>query len=366
VRDTGIGIAQDKLPVFAAFAQADSSTARKYGGSGLGLAIVKRLVALMRGEVTIESTVGEGSTFSFTSPFEAQPDRQAAPPWRALENVAVLIVDNNQSGLAAMCRMLGERGATITGVASYEAALSAIRQAVSAGIPPRIVLLDDRIASEDSVELRQLTAAASQCGASMIAMIHCDNLAADVSRLRSLKLETYLVKPISVSEMIKALRQALVGEAVEEPSDNRNRSAAVDASQPSIVDRPLKILFADDSSDNRTLIRAFLKKAPYHLDEVENGRQAIDRFIAADDYDLVLMDIQMPEIDGYAATRAIRKWEQENDRKRTPIIALTASVFGEAVRLTQAAGCDAHVAKPISKAALLRAIYDAVAGASQA
>ena len=230
------------------------------------------------------------------------------------------------------------------------------------------MLLDDRIASEDSGELRQLSAAASQCGASIIAMIHCDNLAADVSRLRSLKIDTYLVKPISVSELDKALRHALEGDAVEEPSDNRNRNrnAAVDASQPSIVDRPLKILFADDSSDNRTLIRAFLKKTHYHLDEVENGRQAIDRFIAAADYDLVLMDIQMPEVDGFAATRAIRKWEQENSRKRTPIIALTASVFGEAVRLTQAAGCDAHVAKPISRATLLRAIYDAVAEASQA
>jgi PAS domain S-box-containing protein len=369
VRDTGIGIGQDKLPaLFDDFAQADSSTARRYGGSGLGLAIVKRLAALMRGKVALESTPGKGSIFSFISPFETQPDLPAAARWPALENVAMLIVDNNQTGRAVLARMLGERGARMTEVASYEAGSSAIGQAVSAGSPPRIVLLDDRIASEDSSELRRLIAAASQCGASVVAMIHCDNLAADVSRLRSLKIETYLVKPISVSELIKALGQALEGDAVEQPSDNRNRnrSAAVDARQPSIVDRPLKILFADDSSDNRTLIRAFLKKTHYHLDEVENGRQAIDRFIAAADYDLVLMDIQMPEVDGFAATRAIRKWEQDNDRKRTPIVALTASVFGEAVRLTQAAGCDAHVAKPISRATLLRAIYDAVAGASPA
>ena len=136
VRDTGIGIEQDKLPaLFDAFAQADSSTARRYGGSGLGLAIVKRLAALMRGEVTIESTPGKGSIFSFTSPFEAQPDRQATAPWPALENVAVLIVDNNQTGLAVLCRMLGERGAKISGLASYEAGLSAIRQAVSCGHP---------------------------------------------------------------------------------------------------------------------------------------------------------------------------------------------------------------------------------------
>ena len=126
-----------------------------------------------------------------------------------------------------------------------------------------------------------------------------------------------------------------------------------------IVERPLNILFADDSDDNRTLIRAFLKKTPYHLDEVENGRQAIDSFIAGH-YDLVLMDIQMPEVDGYAATRAIRAYERDHNRARTPIIALTASVFSDAVRLALDAGCDAHVGKPISKATLLRAIYDAV------
>ena len=111
------------------------------------------------------------------------------------------------------------------------------------------------------------------------------------------------------------------------------------------------------------LIRAFLKKTPYHLDEVENGRQAIDSFIAGH-YDLVLMDIQMPEVDGYAATRAIRDWERDHNRVRTPIIALTASVFSESVRLTQAAGCDAHVGKPLKKATLLRAIYDAVGAAA--
>jgi CheY-like chemotaxis protein len=107
-----------------------------------------------------------------------------------------------------------------------------------------------------------------------------------------------------------------------------------------------------------------LKKTLYHLDEVENGRQAIDSFIAGK-YDLVLMDIQMPEVDGYAATRAIRDWEREHNRARTPIIALTASVFSDAVRLTRAAGCDAHVGKPVSKAALLRAVYDAIEAAQK-
>jgi two-component system, sensor histidine kinase and response regulator len=195
-------------------------------------------------------------------------------------------------------------------------------------------------------------------------MIHCDNLAADLSRLKSLKLNTYLIKPIDINELAKVVRHAIAGDADEAPADH-GRAAASDANELPIVDRPLKILFADDSIDNRTLVRAFMKKTPYHLDEVGNGRQAIDRFIAAGDYDLVLMDIQMPEVDGYAATRAIRDWERAHDRAHTPIVALTASVFPEAIRLARSAGCDGHLGKPISKAILLRTIYDAVEGTSQ-
>jgi PAS domain S-box-containing protein len=361
VRDTGIGIAKDKLPaLFAAFAQADSSTARKYGGSGLGLAIVKRLVSLLRGEVAIESELGKGSVFSFTTQFEPRPDAPASEQWPDLAQVPILIVDNNRTEREVLHRMFSDRGASVAEATSCAAGLVAITQAVAAGSPPRIVLLDDRIHSPDAHESGRLIAAASQCGSSIVAMIHCDNLAADVSRLRSMKLDTYLVKPIDMSELAKAVRRAIMGDAPE-ISWKQHRLAS--AGHLPIVDRPLKILFADDSSDNRTLIRAFLKKTPYRLDEVENGKQAIDAFVAGG-YDLVLMDIQMPEVDGYAATRAIRRWERKHDRASTPIIALTASVFGEAVRLTRAAGCDAHVGKPIDKATLLRAIFDAMLASS--
>jgi PAS domain S-box-containing protein len=359
VRDTGIGIAKDKVPaLFAAFSQADSSTARKYGGSGLGLAIVKRLVTLMQGDVSLESEPGMGSVFNFTSMFELDPDAPAAEPWPDLAKMPMLIVDNKPTGRAVLRQMLAERGAEVVEAASYEAGRNAIARAVAAGRPPRLVLLDDRSAAAANADgIAQLIASASQCGASIIATIHCDNLAADISRLKSLKLERYLVKPIDMRELAKVISGAMAGETGEAP---QNHHAASNTQPPPVVDRPLKILFADDSTDNRTLIRAFLKKTLYHLDEVENGRQAIDSFVAAGDYDLVLMDIQMPVVDGYAATRAIRDWERGHNRARTPIVALTASVFNEAVRLTRAAGCDAHLGKPIGKATLLRAIYDAV------
>jgi two-component system, sensor histidine kinase and response regulator len=275
--------------------------------------------------------------------------------------VPVLIVDSNRCGREVFVQLLSGRGASVTEASSNEAALTATKQAISAGHPPRLMLLDDRIASSDTQTLEQLIVEASSCGASTITMIHCDNLAADIARLKSLKLETYLVKPIDTHELVKVIRHVIVGDAGEVPQDHPR--LASDARPAPIVGRPLKILFADDSTDNRTLVRAFLKKTPYHLDEVENGRQAIDAFIAAGDYDLVLMDIQMPEVDGYAATRAIRDWEREHNHAHTKIIALTASVFPEAIRLTREAGCDGHLGKPISKTTLLRTIYDAVGGA---
>ncbi|MDO8434815.1 MAG: PAS domain S-box protein [Candidatus Binatus sp.] len=365
VRDTGIGIAKDKLAsLFAAFSQADSSTARKYGGSGLGLAIVKRLVSLMQGEVALQSEVGKGSILSFTSLFEHQFNPPAEIEWPALAQMPVLVVDDNQTARAVLREMLSGWGASVIEAASYAACLIEIREACAAKRSPRIILLDDRIPSPDPREPSQLIAAASQCGASIIAMIRCDNLAADISRLRSMKLENYLVKPVELSELAKAIGRVMASGSEQAPCNtlqlpHKPADAGNGAGPPPIVERPLKILFADDSSDNRLLVRAFLKKTSYRLDEVENGRQAINAFIGGG-YDLVLMDIQMPEVDGYAATRAIRDWERAHNRAPTPIIALTASVFSEAVRLTRMAGCDAHVSKPVNKATLLRAIYDVV------
>ena len=360
VRDTGIGIAKDKLPfLFEAFSQADSSTARKYGGSGLGLAIVKRLVDLMQGEVTLESELDKGSTFSFTSPFELDPGPPAATPvWPNLSQMPVLVVVGNGTAREVLCRTLSGHGASVSEAASYVEGSSAIAGSVREGRPPRLMLLDARIGSPNLSAMEQLIAAASQCGASIIAMIHCDNLTADTARLKSLKLDNYLIKPIDMRELTRACHVIVGDQTVEAPQVRRCVSGS--AATPTIVDRPLKILFADDSIDNRTLVRTFLKKTPYHLDEAENGRLAVDAFTTAGDYDLVLMDIQMPEVDGYAATRAIRDWEREHNRRHTPIIALTASVFPEAIRLTREAGCDGHLGKPIAKRTLLRAIYDAI------
>jgi CheY-like chemotaxis protein len=191
-------------------------------------------------------------------------------------------------------------------------------------------------------------------------MLRTSDLTSEVGRLRALGLDNYIVKPVRHAELFAAVARAYAGAHLE-PRGGRPASAAIappPASSP-ILDRPLQILMADDSHDNRALIRAYLKKTPYLLVEAEDGQAAIDKFVAGN-FDLVLMDIQMPNVDGYEATSTIRVWEVANSRRRTPIVALTASALEEAVHRTREAGCDAHITKPVKKSTLLGAIRDAI------
>jgi two-component system sensor histidine kinase/response regulator len=186
-------------------------------------------------------------------------------------------------------------------------------------------------------------------------MLSSTDLTGKVGRLRALGVHDYIVKPVRRAELFAAILRAREGVRAE----SRGDKVAPAVPPPPFLDRPLKILMADDSQDNRALIRAYLKKTPYHLEEAEDGQQAIDKFIAGQ-FDVVLMDIQMPIVDGYQATTAIRGWERENNRRRTPIVALTASALEEAVHRSKAAGCDAHVTKPVKRSTLLEAIHDAI------
>ena len=186
-------------------------------------------------------------------------------------------------------------------------------------------------------------------------MLGSNDLTGKVARLRALEVHNYIVKPVRRAELFAAIGLALEGVRAEPRGDK----VAPAAPSPPHLDRALKILMADDSQDNRALIRAYLKKTPYRLEEAEDGQQAIDKFISGK-FDVVLMDIQMPIVDGYEATTAIRSWERENNRRRTPIVALTASALEEAVQRSKAAGCDAHVTKPVKRSTLLEAIHDAI------
>ena len=192
----------------------------------------------------------------------------------------------------------------------------------------------------------------------IIAMLSTDDLTAKIEGIRAIGGLSYVVKPISRAELIAVITRAIAGS--HSPTRTLRSIPAPPASANSdVLDRPLRILLVDDSCDNRALIEAYLKNTRYHIEQAENGQQAIDQYIAGR-FDLVLMDIQMPIVDGYEAVKRIRSWERDTHRSRTPIIALTASALEEAATLIIAAGCDAHVTKPVRKSTLLKAIRDAV------
>ena len=369
VRDTGVGMPGDVLRnIFSAFTQADSSMTRKFGGSGLGLTIVERLVALMGGKVWVESELGVGSIFCFTAelglpPAVANANEALEDRGTELSGVRVLVVDDNATIRSIVSEMLVAKGAVATGAASGAEGLLALDAANrdrarfrSAG--GRFADAHDGRFRDDPADARR---AEWKCA---------DRHAGDFRR------------PHHEAEYHGgAGGESLCGEAGQASRTVRccvgrdgggspARAAAVESRQEStlngsaapMLDRPLRILLADDSVDNRMLITAYLKKTRYVLDQVEDGQAALNRFMTRA-YDLVLMDIQMPVLDGFGAVRKIRLWETANQHRRTPIIALTASALESDVQRSREAGCDLHVSKPVKKSTLLRAISQVIAKA---
>ncbi len=404
VRDTGIGIPREKFAaIFSPFAQADSSTTRRYGGSGLGLAIVERLVGLMGGRVWLESEVGKGSTFHFTARFDMPEGASAAPTQphdSALRGVRVLVMDHNPSCRLAARDILAAHGAALEEAASASEALEALRHARrTAHHGFDLVIADCSYPEAGGFELAcRLGARKPLSATAIVAMLGAHELSAGFTRLREVGLEHYVVKPLKRGELLGAALAALkrppeshaepphdveagspasatpavVAEAyaLESLPSQPAADAAAHAQGEQLAAAPpaephCRILLADDSVDNRLLIRAYLGKTAYGLDEAENGQVAVDK-LKSGRYDLVLMDIQMPVMDGYSAVRRIRQWEREQGARHTPIIALTASAFDETVRKAEEAGCDSHLGKPLKRATLLRVIREtALAGAAE-
>ena len=395
VSDTGVGIANDQHEkIFARYAQASPAIARAYGGSGLGLAIVKQLVGLMNGQVWVESELGRGSTFNFTARFSASISRlEATVPAVNLADARMLIVGATISSGTALAEMLTASGAQVIQVESGDAALAELRRADVEKTPYQFVWSDCRATELDLDLLRRICTAAHGAG-KVIPMLTSNDLNVRMPLLRRLGLITHVIKPVRRTELYDAIR-ALMGRTTDASApdsivDNETFADSLVADSASFTEtlgantdcicikslepaehigdirqpvpplanrRPLRILVADDSADNRLLIEAFLKKTASRVDQAENGEIAFEKFIAGD-YDVILMDIQMPVMDGYTATKLIREWERKNSAAPTPIIALTASVLDEAVHKSYDAGCDTHVGKPVRRPVLLAAIHE--------
>jgi PAS domain S-box-containing protein len=365
VRDSGIGMPREMLPnIFSAFTQADSSTTRKYGGSGLGLTIVQRLVALMGGKVWVESDLGTGSIFHFTVELGLPPavanqneNRQHREP--VLASVRALVVDDNAINRSIVSQMLSASGAIVTEASSGAEGLAAIA-ANRNHAPFGLMLVDLQMPTMDGFEMIRQMRLGPNGNAPIVMLVTSNGLTTRLNAMRELGMNHYVVKPVKRRELFAAISDAMAEVAAPaDPPAESHRQVVLNESATDLLDRPLSILLADDSPDNRLLITAYLKKSGYVLDEVEDGQAALDHFMTRA-YDAVLMDIQMPILDGYSAVRAIRQWESANHRSRTPIIALTASALEGDVRRAIQVGCDMHVSKPVKKSTLLKAIVNVV------
>jgi two-component system, sensor histidine kinase and response regulator len=366
VADTGIGIPVDKAEhIFEKFTQADTSTSRKYGGTGLGLAITRHLVELMGGALTVQSELGKGSVFSFTihlpRQLRAQPRKDSVP--FDLTNVRILVVDDNATNRLIVREYLAPTGVTLAEAADGEKGLRLMHKALAAGEPYHLVILDHQMPIMDGMETaRRIKDNPDLCGAIMILLTSLQRTE-DIEKAKQLGFVQTLFKPVNRADLREAVAQALglreLTCALPGMEEGKRPSATVVAPLPQ---QPLRILLAEDNEDNRTLIWMYLKNTPHEMQMAENGQLALDRFINNGPFDLVFMDVQMPVMDGYTATRAIRSWEEEQGRERTPIVALTAYALKEDVQKSLDAGCDGHVTKPLKKVTFLNAIAQYSAG----
>lgn len=344
VSDSGIGIPADKLEaIFSNFTQVDTSTTRRYGGTGLGLAICRRLVEMMGGRIWAESVAGQGSSFKFEIRLPAVTRVQAPSSGRSR---CALIVDANSRSAGVIARLLGDDGIDSVVEHDLDGLPAAVAAARTSGQAPDLLVLSQghQGAEEMIAAVKALRGGGDDLA--VVCAFRPSALTRGVEGLRALAATGYLVKPVKREHLRDAIATVTTGK--EAGSAQAPRAAA-----PRL--EGARLLLVEDNPDNRLLVRAYLKGSGVELSEAENGQDGLDQFVAGR-FDLVLMDVQMPVMDGYAATRAIRAWEIENGRAPTCILALTASAVKEDIEHSLAAGCDAHLTKPIKKKILLEAL----------
>ncbi|THJ20072.1 MAG: response regulator [Nitrospira sp. CG24D] len=362
VTDSGIGIPEDKLnTIFENFTQVDSSTTRKYGGTGLGLSICRRLAELMGGHIWAESTLGSGCTMHVTVrlPHAASEPPASSGTGPRLTGTHILIVDDHETNRLVCRDILARTGASIVEAGDGPAALAAMQKAHTDGKPFHLVILDSRMPEMDGFSVAEAMRGFPELSKTPTIMLTSDVCGGNATNAHALGIRQHLSKPIRSLALLNAVDSTLT-EIPQLPLEQTPATVPLAAS-PEAPHAPARtfatgrILLAEDLEDNRDVVVLFLKNTAYELDMAENGAIALEKFKAGT-YDLVFMDMQMPVMDGYVATNRIREWEHEHQRTPTPILALTANAFPEELEKSLAAGCTAHLTKPIKKKTLLEAI----------
>ncbi len=384
VTDTGIGIPPEKLPyIFDAFMQADSSTTRKYGGTGLGLTISGRLVEIMGGRLRAESTPGEGSTFYFSLRLKLQdlsPSRLLPRRPSDLQELRVLVVDDNATNRRILEDLLSSWLMKPMAVENARMALDELEAAAKADAPFPLVLLDAHMPGEDGFTLASAIRARPHLGAPGLVLLSSASRVGDRERCEKLCIHQRLTKPVKPSDLLNAILRALetrgqsesisaalpVPPSLPSPSEREANSSGPANGVPAAMSKAeaksvlpnggLRVLLVEDNLINQRLILAVLEKQGHRISTVANGAAAV-RAVQQEAFDVVLMDVQMPEMNGLEATRAIRAWEQQQGG-HVPIVAMSAHAIKGAREDCLQAGMDEYLSKPVQMPEVLRMIAE--------
>jgi signal transduction histidine kinase/DNA-binding response OmpR family regulator len=362
VRDTGIGIAEEKRGlIFEAFAQADTSTTRKFGGTGLGLAISKRLIKAMGGSIWVESQIGQGSAFHFTLAVECVSRVLAEPAMgeQTLEGLSALVVDDNPTNLLILDGLLRHWGMHPEVAESANEAMAMMRSRADEGKPYQVVLTDLHMPDTDGFGLvEQMRAGSDEAQHAVVLMVTSGKHKGDLARAREMGIAAYLTKPVRRAELRAAITASLSqGKYLARPP-----KAAPIAKPPQPVlasgDAPrcLRILLAEDNPVNQLVACGILRKAGHSVEVAQDGSEVQPK-LAAKTFDVILMDIQMPGMDGFQATAAVREMEKQTGA-HIPILAMTAHALTGYKERCLAAGMDGYLTKPIRPKLLLQALAD--------
>ncbi|MDQ3331742.1 MAG: response regulator, partial [Planctomycetota bacterium] len=351
VQDTGIGISPaDQDRIFAPFAQVDATSTRNHGGAGLGLAICRELVEMMNGRLWVESQLGAGTTFHFTARFAMQGEARGAPPGpvKELKDLPVLVVDDSATNRRILEDTLRNWHMRPVMVRSAEEALAELQKAADSETTYPLVIVDGLMPGTDGFTLVERIKNDEQFAAATVLMLSSADRRLFRERCDGLNIAAYLEKPVTQSELLDTIVTALHGPPLE-------KEAADEAGRIGGAEHPLSVLLVEDTPANRKVVTAVLNKRGHTVTIAADGREAVDLFKQRRDFDMVLMDVQMPNMDGFQATGIIRTIEQSRG-SRTPIVAMTAHAMRGDRERCLASGMDAYLSKPIDVRRMLRLI----------